>query len=224
MTTTTAFDITRVVPGWENRMSATPESAEQAWRDLYHLMEQEFGAAARGRHVLMGIGDMRESNERILEICGLQNQLIRFAANRSWLPEWTRYGRPKLPERIQQTVANKIEILDTVHRPLPFGLAISAWQAHAMQPGGGQDVKFRQARNDWDAMIENFKNEPEYPDGFKGIYLGFDPPGWTYGDRVYDHTWKDVTYDPDLGYAAALHILRINHAGKERRKQTTLDL
>lgn len=224
MTTATQFDISLAAPGWENRMSATPESAEQAWRDLYHLMSQEFTNAARGRHVLMDLAETRASNELILEICCLQNQLITFAGHRSWLPEWSRYPRTKLSEDVQQTVAEKMEIIDTVHRPLPFGLAILAWQAHALQPGGGEDIPFRRARNDWDALCADFKGEPEFPDGFKGIYLGFDPPQWRYGDLKYDHTWENVTYDPDLGYAAAVHILRLNHAGKQRRREVALEL
>ena len=204
-------------PGWEHRITATPEIALGHATNIYSLASQEFEQAVRSRHPLLTHRETIQSNETITDLLQLQSQMAAFIANGRWHPDWVRIPRKHLREHVGEQIRIPLETIHALPLPLPFNMCISTWMDHAIQPVGSQSVSYHTAREDWRNLAEQFREEPEYPSSFRGIYLGFDPP--TLPDTRppkgdYDHAWHDVTYDPGLGYRAARHILRINHAGR----------
>ena len=198
-------------PGWEHRIMATPEIALGHARQIYDLTTEEYELAIRSRHPLRTHRETMESNALITEILQLQSHLSTFINSGRWKPDWAPLHRKHLPEHVRDQIRIPLDIIHTVHQPWPFSMCVSAWVDHAIRPAGLQSVSYLTAFSDWNDLTEQFVHEPEYPRDFQGgVYLGFPSP-----TKKFDHVWHDVAYDPNLGYRAARHILRINHAGRE---------
>ena len=205
-------------PGWEHLVTATPELALSHAKQVYELTRQEFETAVRGRHPLLTHQETLESNRLITEILSLQSNMTEFLMHGHWASDWTNNSRRGLPEAIRNQIRIPLEVVNAVHGPMPFGACVRAWVDHAIQPIGTQSVSYYSAQADWKTLTAQFRQEPEYPSGFLGIHMGFKPPsieGTSPPKEDYAHIWDDVTYDPDVGYRAALQMLRINYAGDQ---------
>ena len=215
-------------PGWEYIMRATPEKAQQSAQRVHEIATRAFETAVRSRHIMITHQETIESNDTIAAIMTLQSQMCQFLSAGRWNSDWVRPNRTNLPEPIRQQIGPCLQVINATHHPLPFGACVRAWQEHAIQPTGADSVSFRTALDDWKRLAEDFRQEAEYPPGFRGIYLGFDPPPMP-GTRPprgdYEHIFRDVTYDPALGYRAALHVLRLGYAGSQylRNKRREAD-
>ena len=209
-------------PGWEHLVKATPEMALSHAKQIYARTAQEFDLAVRSRHPLLTYHETAESNKLIKEILNLQSQMAEFLIRGYWSSDWTNASRRLLPQAMKDQIKIPLQVINAVYGPTPFGACVSAWVDHAIQPVGTQSVSYSSAQDDWKTLTEQFRREPEYPSGFLGIHLGFKPPsieGTSPPKEDYSYTWHDVTYSPDLGYRAALHMMRVNHAGKQSIRQ-----
>ena len=205
-------------PGWEYIMRATPDEAQKSAQSVHEIATREFERAVRSRHIMITYQETIESNDTIAAIMTLQSQMCQVLSTGNWNTDWVRPNRTNLPAQVQQHIGPYLQVINAIHHTMPFRTCVRAWLEHAIQPVGTDSVSFCTARDDWKELSRKFRQEAEYPSGFKGIYLGFDPPpipGTSPPRPDYKHVYRDITYDPDLGYRAALHVLRLGHAGSQ---------